>query len=189
MGQDLKFRDLNNFNYDGSSDSDSSTAPNSIMEEIPCNVLDSSKINKPQTSINTVAFSNSTNIQIGDRVVYNGPVTITQDASNIERDLNFSVFDPNSENGQNCSLRQKVIYGIVIVIVIVVLILGVVLATKIEYLKDSNKRKNYEFKIIPREGWGARPPDGQIDPLKLPVPKVIINHTVMRNCYTEVKNI
>ena len=75
MGQAIKDLDL-------AYDSDS-TASNSIIDGYIGKEIESKK---QIPTISTIAFTSSSNIQIGDRVVYNGPVTINQDVNKLEID-------------------------------------------------------------------------------------------------------
>ncbi|XP_071640037.1 uncharacterized protein [Temnothorax longispinosus] len=45
-----------------------------------------------------------------------------------------------------------------------------------------------EFRIVERDEWGARPPRGPLEKLKLPVSRVIICHTKTAFCTTECAN-
>ncbi|XP_070498298.1 peptidoglycan-recognition protein SD-like [Chironomus tepperi] len=172
MGQDIQDLDL-------SYDSDS-TASNSIIDGYIGHEIE----NKKQLpTISTIAFTNSSNIQIGDRVVYNGPVVINNDSKKLETDgtttvknKKFHIFKLN--------LKSVLIAGGIVVT------FALVVSLNLTFMWDNissslEKPKLPELNIISRAEWGALPPTEEMTNLTLPLKKVIINHSVMRNCYTK----
>lgn len=57
-----------------------------------------------------------------------------------------------------------------------------------EYSKFNSNATNINelLKIVSREEWGARPPQGELTKLELPSTRVIIAHTASENCTTQV---
>lgn len=49
-------------------------------------------------------------------------------------------------------------------------------------VSDSNSTINERLRIVPRLQWLAQPPTHEADPLKTPVPLVIIQHTATESC-------
>lgn len=174
MGQDIKDLDL-------AYDSDS-TASNSIIDGYIGKEIESKK---QIPTISTIAFTSSSNIQIGDRVVYNGPVTINQDVNKLEIDGQKSVIKK-----KKCEFLKHNRKSMLIVAgVVMALILTITLTLSFMWDNINSSLappKIFELNIILREEWGAKPPTENMGNLTLPLEKVIINHSVMRNCYTKV---
>lgn len=195
MELNLSLHDLRSTISETTYDSDS-TASNSIVEDIMCNKLDENKRN-PSNNINTVAISGSSNIQMGDRVIYNGPVTIRQEYSGKSNDfmdvnLKFAA-KSQSKNIPKSYNKQKIITVIssllfcVVLISIFMLSLSYRVNNKIKApTTQSISSDPLEFKLYNRSDWGAAQPDGRVDPFVLPLSRVIVCHTVTKNCFTKV---
>ncbi|XP_075164268.1 peptidoglycan-recognition protein LC-like isoform X4 [Haematobia irritans] len=162
-------------------------------------------VNRPQ-----VAISSSTDVTIGDKHFYEGPVTIQQfliDSRDKANELNGKdnvVFV--DENGATCTnakdinssptgsdaphinfLRRKkfMIAGAcaVIALIVVAIIFGM------EAINDNKSQDNVGggniLRIVPRDGWLAQPPINPWVPLDLPVERVIVIHTRTTDCETQ----
>lgn len=177
MGQDIKDLD---FTYDTDS-----TASNSMIDGYIGKEIESKSKQVP--TISTIAFTSSSNIQIGDRVVYNGPVTINQDIKNLESDGAGPV---DSKKTRIVKLDRKSVLIIAGIVFTLVLTASLTLTFMWEDINTSLEgSKPFELNIISREEWGAKPPTEKMANLTLPLGKVVINHSVMRNCYTKVKTL
>lgn len=204
MELNLSLHDLASTISDTTYDSDS-TASNSIIEEYMCNKLDGSK-RQQANNISTIAVSSSSNIQIGDRVVYNGPVTIRQefvakvsDFKDVKLKSETESPAKNVNNIPKSHIKWKIFIVIILLIFMIVLISMFLLslnyktnnaaAVKVNASKISSETLNFhELKLYSRSDWGAVEPDGRVDSFKLPLSRVIVCHTVMKNCYTKVNS-
>ncbi|CAG9805323.1 unnamed protein product [Chironomus riparius] len=172
MGQDIKDLDLK---YDSDS-----TASNSIIDGYSGKEID---IKNSISTISTIAFTSSSNIQIGDRVVYNGPVTINQDINNLDTDGTKPVIN---KKFQVFKLNRRTMFIAAGVLVIFALTLSLVLTFMWDSFSSSLAGSILpELTIISRDEWGAKPSTENMGNLTLPLKMVIINHSVMRNCYTK----
>jgi hypothetical protein len=199
MERNSSLHDLKSTISETTYDSDS-TASNSILDEYASNELDGSN-RQLRTNVNTIAISSSSNIQIGDRIVYNGPVTINREISAIGSELKSVSIKLASEspatevkNIPKNYIKLKIFTVISLILIISVLLIIWMLDLSYSAKDTANvsiisntTSKPYEFKLYSRSDWGAAEPDGRVDPFILPLSRVIINHTVMKNCYTKVK--
>lgn len=161
-------------------DSDS-TASNSMIDGYIGKEIESKK---QAPTISTISFTSSSNIQIGDRVVYNGPVTINQDIKNLE-----TGDKTHAENKKTriAMLDRKSVLIIAAIVTTLILSASLVITFMWEDINASLEgSKPLKLNIISREEWGAKSPTEFMGNLTLPLGKVVINHSVMRNCYTKV---
>ncbi|XP_067214581.1 peptidoglycan-recognition protein LE isoform X2 [Linepithema humile] len=127
--------------------------------------------NADPSNFGDVCVKNSTNVHLGNKTFYKGPVTIKQfvytnptsiqDEGSCVSDANVSDSSANKNDGttdrpvlsQNTELNKGVIVDSV--------------------------------RFVERNEWGAQPPSETLTKLKLPVPYVIISHTVTDFCNTQ----
>lgn len=177
-------------NWDSISDSGSSTAPNSMIGELPVNFYDtkSNTFDKSSTTLNSVAFTNSSNIQIGDNLICHGPVTIKQEVSSENKEV--KGFNLKNSKLLVFDLKSKVFFIVVVLIVVILLMLGAIFGTSSNNENDikTTTLKPFEYQILSRDDWGAMPPSTKypVEYLKLPLNRTIIAHTDTRNCFTKV---
>ncbi|KAL6434565.1 hypothetical protein ACFW04_006140 [Cataglyphis niger] len=130
--------------------------------------------NADPSNFGDVCVKNSTNVHLGNKTFYKGPVTIKQfvytnpaaiqEASKFEvsvSDANVSNLSTNKDDG---------------------------VADKPIFLQNTQLNKGIitsSVRFVQRNEWGAQPPSEPLEKLKLPVPYVIISHTVTDFCDTQ----
>ncbi|XP_070509843.1 peptidoglycan-recognition protein SD-like [Chironomus tepperi] len=177
MERNFSLHDLSISISDTTYDSDS-TESNSLVEgyagDSACDQLDS-RINQPQTNINALAVTSSSNVQVGDRVIYNGPVTIKQEFCSDGSELKDISGAPEVKN----ILKSHLKWNLFIVLSLLLLMFALFLAsTKISTkTAPSTTKKPFEFKLHSRSDWEAAKPNGSVDPFNLPLSRVIILRT------------
>ncbi|XP_070498296.1 peptidoglycan recognition protein-like [Chironomus tepperi] len=187
MERNFSLHDLSISISDTTYDSDS-TASNSLVEDYAgdyaCDKLDS-RINQPQTNINALAVTSSSNVQVGDRVIYNGPVTIKQEFCSDSSELKDISGTPTKEVKN--ILKSHLKWNLFIVLCLLLLMFALFLASTRINTKtaSSTTKKPFEFKLHTRSDWEAAKPNGSVDPFNLPLSRVIVCHTVMKNCFTQ----
>ncbi|XP_011150487.1 peptidoglycan-recognition protein LE isoform X2 [Harpegnathos saltator] len=131
--------------------------------------------NADPSNFGDVCVKNSTNVHLGNKTFYKGPVTIkqfvytspasVQDANKLEAgsqasDANVSDLSSKVDVGANRPILQQ----------------------------NSELDKGVEVtsvRFVERNEWGAQPPSQPLTRLKLPVPYVIISHTATDFCTTQ----
>ncbi|KAG5680993.1 hypothetical protein PVAND_010467 [Polypedilum vanderplanki] len=154
-------------------------------------IVETQNINQSSTKMNDVSLNNSSHIQMGTRVIYNGPVMISNSIQNSETNKIYKC--------GCCDISQKTlkrILNLFAMVFVVLLSTFVVLAfflrnthdNKSEILKPEIKLKtpsNSEiYRFYTREDWNASKAEPYFK-LIHPIKRVIISHTVMRECYVE----
>lgn len=184
--------------------------------------------NADPSNFGDVCVKNSTNVHLGNKTFYKGPVTIKQfvytnptsiqDTVKAEtgRVSDANVSDLSTTKGDAAANRpilpQNSNYDkvtkwlwtwrcaaflcvVALILVTAVVITSVYLARSsaappapvFPEIPDSSltgiKVKNVRF--VERNEWGAQPPSEQLTKMKLPVPYVIISHTVTEFCSTQ----
>ncbi|XP_073840289.1 peptidoglycan-recognition protein LC-like isoform X3 [Musca autumnalis] len=158
-----------------------------------------------------VAISSSTDVTIGDKHFYEGPVTIQQfliDSRNKWNEGNGTenvVFtDENGDSRTNAKdinepptanlngaqpplfIRKKfMIAGACAVITLIILAIVLGIEVSAENKTQDNIGGGNVLRIVPRDGWLAQPPLNPWVPLDLPVDRVIIIPTLTTNCETQ----
>ncbi|KAK9302106.1 hypothetical protein QLX08_005824 [Tetragonisca angustula] len=185
--------------------------------------------NADVSNFGDVRVKNSTNVHLGNKTFYKGPVTIkqfvytnptsTQESDTVQSDnvqtSNANTFDLSTAKGNssknNSILSQRPNLDNVIkqlwtwqcatflCILTLVLLVTVGVITNVYLIRNStipsapifpqipdsgfgDKIKNVHF--IERNEWGAQPPVTNLIKMNLPVPYVIISHTVTEFCET-----
>jgi hypothetical protein len=152
--------------------------------------------NENSAKINSVQLNNSSQIQLGPRLIYNGPVTITNSIHNDENSaaavaaVDCCCFEISRKT------LKRVLTSLAIILIVVLLFALVLLAFFLSNAHD-NKKENAQpemklksppnlgvYRYYTREDWNATMVE-PYDQLVHPIKRVIINHTVMRGCYTE----
>nr|QCQ73737.1 peptidoglycan recognition protein [Bombus impetuosus] len=182
--------------------------------------------NADVSNFGDVRVKNSSNVHLGNKTFYKGPVTIKQfvytnptsiQEPNTAKSDNVQASNANSSDlsttkgastailSQNPDLRNVTkwlwtwrcaafLCLLALLLIIVVVIANVYLTrnstttTSVGFpqIPDSglgDKVKNVRF--IERNEWGAQPPTTDLTKMKLPVPYVIISHTVTEFCRTQ----
>ncbi|XP_058987841.1 peptidoglycan-recognition protein LC isoform X4 [Musca domestica] len=159
-----------------------------------------------------VAISSSTDVTIGDKHFYEGPVTIQQfliDSRNKWNESNGNdnvVFvDDNGDSRKNAKdinepsapadsdgrcvsiLKRKkyLIAGACAMITLIVLAIVFGIEVSAENKTLDNVGGGNVLRIVARDGWLAQPPINDLVPLDPPVERVIVIHTRTSNCETQ----
>ncbi|XP_076750760.1 peptidoglycan-recognition protein LC [Xylocopa sonorina] len=182
-------------------------------------------LNVDPTSFGDIRIKNSTNVHLGNKTFYNGPVAIKQfvyttptaiQGLTAVKNDNDQAREANTATEQstanNSILTEDTCFskvtkwlstwrcGVLLCIlalcfVVSVIVISIYLArnTVIQpvpifpEIPDSSlgdvKIKNVRF--VERDEWGAQPPAAPLTKMKLPVPYVIISHTVTDFCTTQ----
>jgi hypothetical protein len=164
---------------------------NNLNREIVQSIGDSN-VNNDQNSakLNNVQFNNSSEIQMGARIIYNGPVTISSTFQSESKVYDCRCFKITEKT------LKRVLSAAAIVVVIVLIFALILLSLFLTNTHDSKKRDNDiklksppnlgKYRFYTREDWNATLVEPYFQ-LIHPIKRIIITHTDMRPCYTEVK--
>ncbi|KAL6434563.1 hypothetical protein ACFW04_006140 [Cataglyphis niger] len=183
--------------------------------------------NADPSNFGDVCVKNSTNVHLGNKTFYKGPVTIKQfvytnpaaiqEASKFEvsvSDANVSNLSTNKDDGvadkpiflQNTQLNKVTQWlwtwkcaflsctlALIFLTAIVIAIVHFARYTDASLTPISPTSPNSSLdgiitssvRFVQRNEWGAQPPSEPLEKLKLPVPYVIISHTVTDFCDTQ----
>ncbi|XP_011336868.2 peptidoglycan-recognition protein LC [Ooceraea biroi] len=179
------------------------------------------------SSFGDVCVKNSTNVHLGNKTFYKGPVTIQQfvytnpalvqdPQAKLESGRgavpNTSDLSSTSKSGETanvpiipqstelnkvtqwlCTWRCAALLGALVLLLIVVMISSVYLSRDARQAPIFPEIPNSSIngvtvgsvRFVERNQWGAQPPSEPLKKMRLPVPYVIISHTVTDNCYTQ----
>lgn len=180
--------------------------------------------NADPSNFGDVCVKNSTNVHLGNKTFYKGPVTIKQfvytnptliqDEGSRTSDTNISDISTKKDAAtdksippQNTEILNKVTQWLwtwrcaILLCALVLTLLTAMVIITVYLTRYMNERPAPIFPEIPdssldgvkvdsvrfveRKEWGAQPPSEPLTKLKLPVPYVIISHTVTDFCYTQ----
>ncbi|XP_049884664.1 peptidoglycan-recognition protein LE-like isoform X5 [Pectinophora gossypiella] len=161
----------------------------------------------------TVAVTNSENVQFGNNTFFNGPVTIKQviqTRSGIDNASYQKTEDENPPNGKFQpknepsfigKLEIKTWHKLSLSAVGIILFGGVCAVVLIMLQRDRQQSGTTQptgdnssndlliapdhLRIVSRTDWLAQPVEKSVEPIKLPVPWVIITHTATDSCFTQ----
>nr|XP_012232492.1 PREDICTED: peptidoglycan-recognition protein LC-like isoform X2 [Linepithema humile]XP_012232493.1 PREDICTED: peptidoglycan-recognition protein LC-like isoform X2 [Linepithema humile] len=180
--------------------------------------------NADPSNFGDVCVKNSTNVHLGNKTFYKGPVTIKQfvytnptsiqDEGSCVSDANVSDSSANKNDGttdrpvlsQNTELNKVTQWlwtwrCAILLCALALTLFAAIVITTIYLTRYTEVRRAPIFPEIPdsslegvivdsvrfveRNEWGAQPPSETLTKLKLPVPYVIISHTVTDFCNTQ----
>jgi hypothetical protein len=155
------------------------TATNSEIDISDDNRAETDSVALPphniSTNINSLALQSSSGVHFGNRVVYNGPVSIERDKSEDEK---FSLSYLRRHKATAIStLCSCVLFALLIL----------VLAIKFDNSAvESTVSYPYQLRIVKRSEWKAENPLALPELLSTPVDAIIVDCVEGLECYTEV---
>ncbi|CAL7940318.1 unnamed protein product [Xylocopa violacea] len=129
-------------------------------------------LNTDPTSFGDIRIKNSTNVHLGNKTFYNGPVAIKQfvyTTPTAIQGLSTVKNDNDQARDANTATEQSTANNSIV--------------TENTCFSKDVKIKNVRF--VERDEWGAQPPSAPLTKMKLPVPYVIISHTATDFCTTQ----
>lgn len=147
------------------------------------------EISKTRTSIHNLVIENSNDVQVGDAVIYNGPVTIQQyvvkeNGSSFKKkiSLNKEFLKDFLQWRKHLLCKSLTFLGVIILVLVTVFV-------SLKFSKADNQElengvsASSTLRIIPRQEWFGRAPNyTRTLASELPINRTIIAHTVTESC-------
>lgn len=175
-------------------DSDTvSTVSRSTFKDRSDQLCENSQVPSVSSKIDQIAMNSASDVHIGNRIIYNAPVTIAQDQNTVKE---------SKERPKKKKKKPKRLYLILGIILLLTAILVASVLSTVFYLSlsnnpsDNNSNNNNNnnstipdeeeepLKIVKRSEWGAKDPVMVENFPNFPLNQLLIIHTVTANCYT-----
>lgn len=179
----------------------STTASNSDIEEVEEVIQPQSESYQPQNStqissnINSIGVQSSSEVHFGNRIVCNGPVTITQNENDFGNKTDEEDLSKNDEKISekrillNLNSLKFFILAIIALFTLVVMIFLLNLKssnTQLPHTANKSNENDY-LDMVLRSEWNASPTVKTHDLLSLPVDTLLWDYINMTDCYTKVR--